>query len=229
MAEPSCNCPICGWAGNAWEPVESRPGHFTRKKCARCGSYPRDRLVWLLLSTYSQELCRRKLKLIEFGEDGRAYGWKKTRFDYLNVDIKNSSSRVVDMTADHVMSSPRLHYCDAGLISYVLSMVESRSGRVKLMRQFHAMTTDSGRLMLFDDFDFSSHGHVQLAAESFFHHLRFGREILSEVEDAGWSPIVVEDYVDDPRQVSLELPFVLACKRSDPERLREWIAKTCRA
>jgi|ERR1700722_2313072 len=226
MVEPSCNCPICGWEGSAWEPVESRPNHFTNKECVWCGSYPRDRLVWLLLSTYSQELYPEKLRLIEFGERGRAYGWKKRLFQYWNVDIEDSHSGVVDVAASQMMLSSWLNNCDAALISYVLSMIESRPERVRLMRQFHAVTKSSGRLVLFDDFRFGSAGHVKLVAESFFHRLRFGRDVLREVEDAGWNPVIVEDYVDDRRLASLEMPFVLACKGVDANRIREWIKRT---
>ena len=220
----SCNCPICGWEGFAWEPVESRPDRFTKKKCVRCGSYPRDRLVWLLLSAYSGELRPDKLKLIEFGERGRAYDWKKKLFHYWNVDIEDSSSSVVDVAASQMMVASWLSDCDVGLISYVLSMIESRSDRVNLMRQFCEKTKKSGRLVLFDDFGLVSERHVKLAAGSFFHRLQFGREILKEVEDAGWHPLVVHDYVDDQRLASVEVLFVLASKGNGLE-LRDWIRR----
>jgi len=222
MAKCSCHCPICGWEGFAWEPVESRPNHCTKKKCARCGSYPRDRVAWLLLSAYSKELSPDKLRLIEFGEGGRAYGWKKKLFHYWNVDVENSNSCVIDVPASQMMVASWLGDCDAAIISYVLSMIEARSERVNLMRQFYNKTKKSGRLILFDDFGLRSVGHVQLAAGSFFHRLRFGRDILREVEDAGWNPLIIEDYVDDRRLASLEMPFVLACKGVGSEHLSEW-------
>src|SRR6266576_727150 len=127
MAEFSCNCPICGWEGPAWEPVESRPNYFTKKKCVRCGSYPRDRLAWLLLTAYSEELTPDKLRLIEFGACGRAYGWKKRLFQYWNVDIKDSNSLMIDVTSNQMAEASWLSDCDVALISYVLSMIESRS------------------------------------------------------------------------------------------------------
>lgn len=225
MTEYSYNCPICGWEGLAWEPVESRPNHCTKKKCVRCGSYPRDRLVWLLLSAYSKELSPDKVRLIEFGECGRAYGWKKRLFHYWNVDIQNSNSRVIDVAASQMMLASWLSGCDVALISYVLSMIESRYDRVNLMHQFYEKTKESGRLVLFDDFGLGSERHAKLAAGSFFHRLRFGRDILGEVEDAGWNPFVVEDYIDERRLASLEVPFVVACKGVGSERLREWIKR----
>jgi hypothetical protein len=226
MREPSCDCPICGWEGAAWAPVESRPNHLTNKKCVRCGSYPRDRLVWLLLAVYSQELGPKKLRLIEFGGSRRTYGWKKRLFQYWNVDIEESNSDVIDVPAKQMMLASWLNHCDVGLISYVLSMIESRSDRVNLMQQFHEKTNSSGRLVLFDDFSFVCERHVKLAAGSFFHRLRFGRDILKEIEDAGWNPFVVEDYVDDRRLMSLEVPFVLASKLDDSGGLREWVRRT---
>lgn len=94
------------------------------------------------------------------------------------------------------------------------------------MRQFREITKSSGRLLLFDDFGLASPTHVKLPADVFFHKLRLGSDILKEVEDAGWNPVVVNDYVDGRRLVSLELPFVVASKGNDSRLLREWITKT---
>jgi hypothetical protein len=226
IPEPLCNCPICGWEGYVWKPVESRPNCFTNKMCVRCGSYPRDRIVRLLLSTYSRELDLQKIRLIEFGESGRTYRWKKEHYHYWNVDLEDSSSGVVDVPSHQMACTPWLRDFDAALISYVLSMIESRSERISVMRQFQKITRSSGRLLLFDDFTLASPAHVKLPADAFFHKLRLGSDILKEVEDAGWNPVVVNNYVDDRRLVSLELPFVVASKGDDSGLLRDWITKT---
>ena len=189
-------------------------------------TYPRDRLVWLLLSAYSDELSPDKLRLIEFGERGRAYDWKKKLFHYWNVDIETSNSRVIDVAASQMTLASWLSDCDVALISYVLSMIESRSERVSLMQRLYSKTKTSGRLVLFDDLGLASERHVKLPAGSFFHRLRFGRDLLREAQDAGWNPFVVEDYVDDRRLAFLELPFVVACKGNGIGKLREWIRQT---
>jgi hypothetical protein len=219
-----CSCPICGWEGHVWESVESRPGHSTRKVCPRCASYPRDRLVRLLLVAYARELRAQKLKLVEFGESGRAYHWKKTLFEYWNVDIEDSKSEVIDVFANQMNGATCLHDSHAALISYVLSMIEARGDRVDLLKEFHRLTTCSGRLIVFDDFSFDSDCHVKLSSQLFFHRLRFGRGILAEVKEAGWHPVVVQDYPEIRILSSLELPFLVASKEGNAGVLHEWLS-----
>lgn len=218
-----CWCPLCGWEGHLWEPVESRPSHSIRKVCPQCGSYPRDRIVSLLLLAYAQELSTYKLKLIEFGEHGRAYDWKTACFEYWNIDIEDSDSEVIDFSAGQMMKEQCLRNSDVALMSYVLSMIESRRARVDLLKHFHQLTINSGRLILFDDFSFDSIHHVKLSPKMFFHRLRFGRGISAELEEAGWFPIIVQDYRRPRILSSLELPFLVASKKSNARALHKWI------
>jgi len=219
-----CECPICDWKGRQWDAVESRPKHMTRKICPQCGSYPRDRITSLLLLAHAEELpIYHRLKLIEFGELGRAYFWKKAFFDYWNIDLKESGSGFIDVFAEEMMTTPCLRNSDTALISYVLSMIENRPMRVSLLSRFYELTTDRGRLILFDDFAFDRKPHLQLSPKLFFHRVRFGSAILAELRDAGWSTLIVSSYRRSRILSSLDIPFLVASKSNDTKALRKWI------
>jgi hypothetical protein len=209
---PRCFCPICDWEGWVWGPTESRPGRYVRKSCQRCGSYPRDRLVWLILNARADELGLR-LKVIEVGEPGRAYLWKKRVFDYCNVEVDGSTSWFADVYLSQLDNITWRGEFDAVLLSYVLSVIASRKERVRLMMQLHSLTKDSARLLLFDDFAMQSQHHQRLSSELFFHELRLGRPVVEEINEAGWQPNVVREWSDDRILSSVEMPFVLASKR----------------
>jgi hypothetical protein len=229
MAKCPCECPLCDWRGSRWEVVESRPKHLVRKLCPQCGSYPRDRITSLLLLAYAEEMRQKRLKLIEFGERGRAYIWKKSLFEYWNVDLKSSGSSVIDIVAEEMMIAPCLRNSDAGLISYVLSMIDSRLTRVDLLKRFYELTTDSARLILFDDFAFERTGHLQLSSKLFFHGFRFGKTILAEMQEAGWSPFIVSNFRRGRILSSLDVPFLVASKHDDVKPLRTWLGSAKRS
>lgn len=219
-------CPICNWEGAVWAAVESRPGYRTRKACPRCGSYPRDRIVWTLLHAYAYKKCGPVLKVVEFGEGGRGYFWKKTAFNYWNVDVDKTCSKVVDVSADQMGNVPELGNADAIVLSYVLSMIRAREARIDLLKRLYQLTAISGRLLLFDDLALELKRHVALDGAMFFHRVRFGRAILGEVREAGWHPVVVQSYPEKRILAARELPFIVAARnQQNVGAIEEWI--TC--
>jgi hypothetical protein len=208
-------CPICLWKGHEWRRVESRPNVYENKSCPQCGGYPRDRITFVLLQRLLNNLAHKQLVIGEIGGSIHSYSWKKTLYRYWNADTRGANGEYVDVWihACRLQQSPPC--ADAAILSYVLSEIESKSLRVRLMKELHRFTTSQGRLILFDDLDLRGPKHRVHAKGTFFHLLQLGRPILAELKEAGWLPTVVNS-VDMTRiQAELELPFILAAKQRD--------------
>jgi hypothetical protein len=230
MLESPCSCPICSWEGWLWSVAESRPGVYVRKVCPNCGSYPRDRIVWQLLHPRRNGSSGTPLSVVEVGESGRAYLWKRRAFNYCNADIAPHHLGYVDMRIEDLGVSRRRtaiverqpwtrveqaappQESDIALVSYVLSAMRSDRQRLDLLRKLHRATAKTGTLILFDDFKLDDESHRRLRAGDFFHRVRLGNSILALMARAAWQPEIVESYADARILAQLELPFIIAAK-----------------
>lgn len=225
-----CRCPICNWVGWTWSAVESRPGVHVRKACPQCASYPRDRMVWQLLHEQMRERDGKRLKVVEVGESGRAYLWKRRLYDYWNADIAPHDLGHVDLHVDELgvaveerANAPHRPWgsvdrldtpvgADVAILSYVLSAISSDRRRLQLLRQLHGVTSDTAALILFDDLQVDAPRHRKLRAGSYFHTVRLGGGLLSLMRQAAWLPTVIGSYPDTQLLASADLPFIVARK-----------------
>jgi hypothetical protein len=232
--EEPCHCPICDWEGRLWSAVESRPGVYVRKACPRCGSYPRDRIVWQLLHDRASARDGARLKVVEVGESGRAYLWKRRICDYWNADIVPHELGYVDVHVDELgvresqdvkaqpsawmpagrTSTPR--DSDIAVLAYVLSALPDDKQRLELLRKLHRATSKTATLILFDDLELDCPRHQRLASGQFFHAVRLGRPLLSLLVRAAWHPTVVKSYAAPRLLAHVELPLILATKDGSP-------------
>lgn len=162
------NCPICKWRGGLWEKVECKPGAYVRKKCPTCGSYPRDRLTWLLLQELAQNVRPKTLRVIEIGGSCSSYDWKRKLYFYRNADLPDCSSQTVDLcvVGGSVLGAPKDF--DVAIISYVLSMVEDQAIRISLLKELHELTHEKGGLILFDDLLLDHPQHAKVEHDGIF-------------------------------------------------------------
>jgi hypothetical protein len=205
-------CPICLWTGRDWCPVESRPRVFARKGCPRCGSYPRDRITFILLERLQQSSPKKKLAVGEIGGSVHSYTWKKKRYDYWNADIAKGVGKKVDVAikACRIQSSPT--EADVAILSYVLSEVERKQCRIGLMKELHRFTTSAGRMIFFDDLALTSRAHRIHSEGAFFHTIQLGRPILGEMKSADWRVAVIDSFKFRGIKAEMEMPFILAAK-----------------
>jgi hypothetical protein len=220
-------CPICFWRGCDWKPVESRPNVFQKKLCPRCGGYPRDRVTCILLDQLQKERCSERLLVGEVGGSKHSYSWKKDRFRYWNADVPGVKGACVDLWIHSCRikgSPPRVHVT---ILSYVLSEIETKSFRIRLLHELHRLTLSNGHLIFFDDLDLRTNRHRIHDKGAFFHRLQFGNSVLGELKEAGWYPTVIKSIGVVSIQAELEVPFILASRDTDRD-LSHWASRTNR-
>jgi hypothetical protein len=206
----------------AWAAIEARPGRLVRKSCRRCGSYPRDRIVFLLLRTLAEEVAPRKLRVLEVGCSRASYWWKRRLYDFRNADVRWGYPATRDLTIDGGIVARAPASGSVAILSYVLSVVEDRSVRVRILRELYRLTIDAGRLILFDDVVPSAGAHKRVEADQYFHGLRLGSPLIEEMREAGWRPVIIELPTASRTLAELETPFMLAAKSQLEGALRAW-------
>ena len=205
-----CLCPICGWTGFLWAFVASGPSRYIRKLCPKCGSYPRDRLVWCHLRYLSEST--KAIQIIEVGGAPRTYWWKKRLYGYQNADIKEQIGETVDLLVENGRIQNRPSDNDIAIISHVLGEISSKRVRMRLLAELWAATKGAGVLIMFDDFDPGALHHHNLSPRLFFHKLRLGRPILAELKESGWFPSIVDGVPKNPILAESDVPFIVAHK-----------------
>ena len=205
-------CIICHWRGAAWSFVETRPGHKERLKCPSCQCYLRDRLAWQLLAIAFGSST--PVRVLEVGGTNRLGDRLRAVYDYVNADVTQEYARV-----DVPIDNGRLLFPDASrdavLLSYVLSAIPERPARTQLLSELRRVVVEGGRLLLFDDTDFSVHGHRILRSDTYFHVRRLGRAVLKELVETGWAYQVVTDCaVATELRARREIPYIIAVPRS---------------
>lgn len=210
-----CVCPICRWSGFTWAIVASRPSHQVRKVCPCCESYPRDRLLWKILSCIRSVSGRSNLRILEFGGAARAYWWKRRSYEYYNVDLKRNASDTVDGFIHHGRVDRRFEQIDVAVISYVFGEIRNVVTRSRIIAEAARATKEHGCLIIFDDLDLRLTKHRLLSRQQYFHKLRLGRPILEELRNGGWYPTVIEYLQANSMLGETELPFIVAFKSID--------------
>jgi hypothetical protein len=208
-------CPICLWNGPDWSEVESRPRVVAKKACPRCGGYPRDRIVFVVLQRVQQSQPDEKLVVGEIGGSAHSYSWKKKGYRYWNADVEGGGGRRVDVLIEGSRMKERPVKADVGILSYVLSEVRAKSDRIGLMKEFHKFTVSNGVLILFDDLALKHRTHRTHPKGMFFHTVQLGRPILEEATAAGWIPAIVNSLPLRNIKAEIEMPFMLAAKSKD--------------
>lgn len=113
-------CPVCQWQGRDYDRVQGRGKPAVNPKCPACGSSPRHRLAYLLLS---ELLPLHAKKTLHFAPEKCIAPWlKRISDDYLSVDLSSPRAmRHMDITAlDLPDNSFSLVWC-----SHVLEHIEA--------------------------------------------------------------------------------------------------------
>jgi hypothetical protein len=195
-----------------WLYVQTRPSAYSRKVCPGCESYPRDRILWHILSYLRSSRCTEALGIVEIGGAARSYWWKKRLYDYVNVDLDYKRSETVDLVINRGSILRRPKGQDVAIISHVFGEIANCATRVRIAREVASATNQSGILIVFEDFDLATEEHSILPRGKFFHKLRLGHAILSELRSAGWLPTVIDAMPKNSILGESELPFILASK-----------------
>jgi hypothetical protein len=195
-----------------WLYVQTRPSKFVRKACPKCESYPRDRILWLILSYLQSLRHTENLKILEIGGAARSHWWKKSHYGYANADLKCKVNETVDLTVNRGRICRRPKDLDVAIISHVFGEILSCATRLRMAKEASEATKESGILILFEDIDLGTVEHRKLGNREFFHKMRLGNSILLELRCAGWRPTVIEKLPKNSILGESELPFILASK-----------------
>jgi hypothetical protein len=152
------------------------------------------------------------LRVIEIGGAARSYWWKKRSYEYVNVDLERTASETVDLVINRGCIRRRPNGQDIAIISHVFGEITSCATRLRTAREVAAATNPSGILIVFEDLDLATEEHCILPKGKFFHKLRLGHAILSELQTAGWLPTVIDTVPKNSILGENELPFILASK-----------------
>jgi len=202
---------ICHWRGAAWALVETRPGRQERLRCPSCQCLLRDRLIWQLLAVGFGSSTR--LRVVEVGGTRRLGDRLRAVYDYVNADTTEEHARV-----DAPIDNGRLPLPDASrdavILSHVLSSIPERSIRTRLLSELRRVVVNGGRLLMFDDTEFSVHSHRTLRSGAYFHVQRLGRAVLEELVETGWAyQVVTNCAVATELGAAREMPYVMAVAR----------------
>lgn len=212
-AGPAFTCVVCGWQGPRWARVETRPGRFRRLACPSCRCHLRDRLVWQLIAVHFE---RPSLRILEIGGTERLARPLRARHDYVNADIVARSVTPTVLLIDGSLPLPSRSR-DLVILSHVLGAIVDRSARVRLLAELRRVSVERGRLLLFDDLDFSNRESSVLPDGTFFHSVRFGRDLFTELLEAGWTyQLVTRCAVSAALAARRELPYIVAVARAGP-------------
>lgn len=214
-------CPLCAWQGNEWAEVRTAPSRTVAIACPRCSSYPRDRLFWTLLQRLIQQGdCRR---VLEVGGRQRLSMPLRRITHYTNFDIQWNDA------VDALLQSAKLPVAeaiaDACLLSFVLCEVADASQRDALLHEMFRVIKPGGLCFIADDLDLEADHTRTIDAGDCFHSIRFGRDLLRRVGDAGFETHVL---VGAPGLTgiggSASLPIVVGSKGASSSRLKRIFA-----
>ncbi len=182
-------CPVCGWKGARLAKVERAPRAFAPLACPGCGCYLRDCFLWLMLQQ-RQASSKEKLLILEVGGTKRlGQSLAKTYF-YRNADLIAGAEGVDYRVSDGYIEAQDNQLFTVAIISFVLSEIVQKSVRRRLLCELRRLVASEGYLIVFDDIDLKRLSITMLDPNRYFHLLRFGRNILLELAEAGWGKIV---------------------------------------
>ena len=207
------SCPICECTSAGLAVVERRPGIFEPAVCPNCRCYSREMLIWMILDQWQEVLGPRKMSVLEVGGAARFGRRARRRYLYRNADCTETRARCDFKVVDGNIRGVTPYY-DIGILSFVLSEILHVGERQNLLRSLKACLRPYSHLILFDDIDLALAHHLSLSEQQYFHGLRLGRLVLSELRESGWSYVVVESISGNLVPLQSDVPFLL-CQPSD--------------
>ena len=184
LLERGC-CPLCGWRGLQWMGAETKPGRVERILCPVCASTPRERLLYLAIVA-RQRRAGRRLRVLEVGGTPRLSAAARAIANYTNADVEEREAGVdVLIRAGHLVGVTDVPV-DVIVLSFVLSMIPVRAERLKLLRSLYEISEENGLILFMDDCDFMTSHSTTLEPGAFFHDVRFGTDVLRDMELTGW-------------------------------------------